>query len=78
MKSTCKHLLLDVDENPEHVLVHLQPLKQSCFTVNDGKKLLVTFQAERDLILKCAMKPQYSTYLHTGHLQVPLSQLSCK
>ena len=46
MKSTCKHLLLDVDKNPEHVLVDLEPLEQSGFTVNDRNKMLVTFHAE--------------------------------
>lgn len=46
MKSTCEHLLLDVDKNPEHVLVDLEPLEQSGFTVNDRNKLLVTFHAE--------------------------------
>lgn len=34
MKS-CEHLLLDVDKDPEHVLVHFQPLQQSCFTGKD-------------------------------------------
>lgn len=46
MKSRQKHLLLDVDKNPEHVLVHLQPLEQSGLTVNDRNKLLVRFHTE--------------------------------
>lgn len=36
-------LLLDVDKYPEHVLVHLQPLQQSCFTGKNGNKEVVTF-----------------------------------
>lgn len=39
----CKDLLLDVDEYPEHILVHLQPLQQSCFTGKHGNKEVVTF-----------------------------------
>lgn len=31
-------LLLDVDENAEHVLVHLQPLQQGCFAGRCGKR----------------------------------------
>lgn len=42
-----KHLLLDVDKNPQHVLVDLQPLQQRSFTEKQKGTFFQSFMDEK-------------------------------